>query len=111
VAAPTIFSGAITGAGNTTTTPVYLGDVGSPVNCLVAVTAASGTTPSLVITLQWSWDNSTWVTGNAGEAFASITGVSSALLTVPSRAPYVRASWPLPGGTTPNFTTVIAIWS
>ena len=108
---PTIFSGSITAAGNTTSTPVALGNVGSPVNCLVAVTAATGTTPSLVITLQWSWDNSTWVTGNSSEAFASITGVSSALLTVPSRAPYVRASWPLPGGTTPNFTTVIAVWS
>lgn len=111
MATTTIFSGAVTAAGNTASVPVYLGDVGSNVNCLVAVTAVSGTSPSLSVSLQWSWDGTTWVTGSAAEAFAAFTAVGNQLLTVPSRGLYFRASWPLPAGTTPSFTVTIALWS
>lgn len=86
------------------------GNIGGPVSCHVAVTAASGTSPSLVVSLQWSANNSTWIASNTDETFAAITTTGAALLTVPSRAAFVRAAWTVTG-TTPSFTTAIALWS
>jgi hypothetical protein len=102
---------ALTTSGNSTSVAVQpVGNVGGAVSCHVAVTAVSGTNPTLTVSLQWSWNNSTWITANADETFATITATGAALLTVPSRAPYVRAAWTVTG-TTPSFTAAIALWS
>lgn len=102
---------AITTSGNSTGVQVQpVGNVGGPVSCHVSVTAVSGSTPALTVSLQWSWNNSTWISGNADETFAPITATGAALLTVPSRAPYVRAAWTVTGGT-PSFTAAVALWS
>lgn len=102
---------ALTTSGNSAGVAVQpLGNVGGLVNCHVAVTAVSGSTPTLTVSLQWSWNNSTWVNANADETFATITATGAALLTVPSRAPYVRTAWTVTGGT-PSFTAAIALWS
>jgi hypothetical protein len=102
---------AITTSGNSSGVAVQpVGNVGGPVSCHVAVTAVSGSTPTLTVSLQWSWNNSTWISANADETFATITAVGAALLIAPSRAPYVRAAWTVTGGT-PSFTAAIALWS
>ena len=101
----------LTTSGNATGVSVQpVGNVGGAVSCHVAVTAVSGTTPSLTVSLQWSWNNSTWISANSDETFAAFTAPGAALLTVPSRAPFVRAAWTV-SGTTPSFTTAIAVWS
>lgn len=63
------------------------------------VTAASGTSPTLDVTIQTSRDGSTWYTSGT---FAQKTGVSneSKVFAVDR---FVRASWTI-GGTTPSFT-------
>jgi hypothetical protein len=87
-----------------------VGNVGGPVYCHVAVTAVSGSTPTLVVSLQWSWNSSTWITANTDETFTTFTSVGAALLVVPSRGLYVRSAWTV-AGTTPSFTAAIALWS
>lgn len=102
---------ALTTSGSSTGVAVQpVGNVGGAVSCHVAVTAVSGSTPTLTVSLQWSWNNSTWINANADETFAVMTTTGAALLTVPSRAPYVRAAWTVTGGT-PSFTAAIALWS
>jgi hypothetical protein len=101
----------LTTSGNSAGVAVQpVGNVGGAVSCHVAVTAVSGTTPSLTVSLQWSQNNSTWVNANADETFAPITAAGAALLTVPSRAAFVRAAWTVTGST-PSFTAAIAVWS
>lgn len=102
---------ALTTSGNSTGVAVQpVGNIGGPVSCHVAVTAVSGSSPTLIVSLQWSWNNSTWITASADETFTTMTTTGAALLTVPSRAPYVRAAWTVAGGT-PSFTAAIALWS
>ena len=80
----------------------------------VAVTAASGTTPTMTVAVQGSVDGSTWVTlgtvgangYNAGST--AVTAPSNLTTTATVRAvvpamPYVRYSSTI-GGTTPSFT-------
>lgn len=101
----------LTTSGNSSGIAVQpVGNVGGPVSCHVAVTAVSGSSPTLVVSLQWSWNNSTWITANADETFATVTAIGVALLTVPSRALFARAAWTVAGGT-PSFTVAIALWS
>jgi hypothetical protein len=66
------------------------------------VKAASGTTPSLVTTLQDSPDGVTWF-DIPGGAFAAATAVGLQRLVVPNVGPFVRAVHTVTG-TTPSFT-------
>jgi hypothetical protein len=101
----------ITTSGNSTGVAVQpVGNVGGAVTCHVAVTAVSGSSPTLTVSLQWSQNNSTWITANADETLATMTTTGAALLTVPSRAAFVRAAWTVTGST-PSFTAAIAVWS
>jgi len=101
----------LTTSGNSAGVAVQpVGNVGGPVSCHVAVTAVSGSSPTLGVSLQWSQNNSSWITANADETFAPITSTGAVLLTVPSRAAFVRAAWTVGGGT-PSFTAAIAVWS
>ena len=101
----------ITTSGNSSGVLVQpVGNVGGPVSCHLAVTAVSGSSPTLTVSLQWSQNNSTWITATTDETFATVTAAGAALLTVPSRALYVRAAWTVTGGT-PSFTAAIALWS
>lgn len=63
------------------------------------VTAASGTSPTLDVTIQTSRDGTTWYTAGT---FAQRTGIAneSKVFAIDR---HVRASWTI-GGTTPSFT-------
>lgn len=77
-------------------------DVGSKSgSCLtLSVTAASGTTPTLDITVSTSEDNSTWRTLGT---FTQATGTTSERKSFGKPDRYMRAVATL-GGTTPSFT-------
>lgn len=68
---------------------------------LLDVTAASGTTPSLTVTVETSGDGSTgW---RSAGAFAAKTAVSQERLSLGNLDRFVRVSWTITG-TTPSLT-------
>lgn len=66
---------------------------------LLDVTARTGTTPTLDVTIQTSYDGITWRTAGTFTQ-ATATGQQRGIFTLDR---YVRAAWAV-GGTTPNFT-------
>jgi hypothetical protein len=97
---------------STTGTAVELGDKRT-MNIEVAVTAASGTTPTLTVDIEGSHDGLTWYQlarigsngfrlGGVGTAPADITTTGTHRATVPA-ARYVRYKSNI-AGTTPSFT-------
>lgn len=78
---------------------IELGDL--PTMCIdLTVSAASGTTPTLDVTIQTSKDNATWRTV---ASFAQKTGVSTERKSFTGCDRFVRANCVI-GGTTPSFT-------
>lgn len=70
---------------------------------LLDITARSGTTPTLDVTVQDSVDGVSWATV---AAFAQQTAVGQVILRVAADKPFsrrLRVAWVV-GGTTPNFT-------
>lgn len=66
---------------------------------VLAITAASGTTPTLDVTVQTSRDGSTWYTAGTFTQ-ATTTGTERKVFALDR---YVRVIWTI-GGTTPSFT-------
>jgi hypothetical protein len=82
-------------------------DTGDTVSIWVNVTAVSGTTPTLDISVQWSPDGTTWAdVDTTPDAFAQITTTKAVVKTFPDRAKFYRVSWAV-GGTAPSFTFTI----
>lgn len=70
----------------------------------VHVTTATGTTPSMTLTLKWSHDGTTFGDPDAGaQTFTAITAAREAYLRVNVLGPYLRVDWAITG-TTPSFT-------
>lgn len=73
--------------------------------CVVLdVTAQSGTTPTLDVSVEWSADGTTWAVGDPADAFTQIaaaTGTKAKSFTV--KAPFYRLKWTI-AGTTPSYT-------
>lgn len=71
------------------------------------VTAASGTTPNLTVTIEESPNGSTgWATHSS---FAAKTGTGSQVIELKRRTqPFVRAAWTITG-TTPSFTFSVQV--
>jgi hypothetical protein len=85
-------------------TPVAT-DVHSTTRLDLNVTAASGTTPSMTVTVETSKDGATnWV---AAGAFAAVTTTGVTRKTVGGLDRFVRVSWAITG-TTPSFTFTVS---
>ena len=71
------------------------------------VTAVSGTSPTLVLSVQWS-DDGTNFGNNDGStvAFAAVTATGNVTKSIPVRAPYMQLVWTITG-TTPSFTFTV----
>ena len=69
----------------------------------LAITAASGATPSLTVTIEHSEDGSGWVTHTA---FAAATGPGTQRRVVSGLDRFVRCTWAITG-TTPSFTFAV----
>ncbi len=76
------------------------------VNLLVNVTAVSGTTPSMALTVEWSNDGSVWYKSDPPDAFTAITAVGTAVKQFVAKAHQFRVVWALTG-TTPSFTFAV----
>ena len=97
-------STALTATGNTTGMDV--GGAGT-LRAQIQVSAVSGTTPSVTVTIQTSHDNGAtdaWRT--AGAAFSAITTVSNSPWQSFAVDRYVRVAYTV-SGTTPSLTTTV----
>lgn len=71
---------------------------------VVDVTAVSGTTPNLALTLEWSLDGTTWATTDpTPDGFTAITATGTKIKRFPVLANFYRIVWTITG-TTPSFT-------
>lgn len=98
---PTPVAATVTATGVTPTLPI----TNKGTMCLtLAVTAASGTTPSLTMTIQTSPDGTTW---RNLQAFTAAPAVTSQRLSITGVDRYVQGSYVV-SGTTPSFTFTLS---
>ncbi len=89
---------------------VACGDGGNALCVGVHVTAASGTSPSMALTITWSHDGVNFAAGETVTSFAAITAAKQTTLRTTPQAPFYRLEWVLTG-TTPSFTFSANAWS
>lgn len=82
---------------------------GDNVGLLVAVTAVSGATPTMTLSVEWSHDGTTWAQADAPDTFSQITAASQKVKMFDRKAPYYRVVWTI-AGTVPSFTFSIKEW-
>ena len=75
----------------------------SGLTVLVAVTAVSGTTPTLDLKVQWSFDGVAFSDAETPDSFTQIIGVKSVVKQFTAKGPFYRLVYTV-GGTTPSFT-------
>lgn len=78
-------------------------DTGDTLALLLDVTVASGTSPTLTVSVEWSMDGATWAPAETADAFTQVTGITRKVRTFAVKAPHYRVVWVI-GGTTPSFT-------
>lgn len=69
----------------------------------VDVTAVSGTSPSLALSIAWSDDGSTFSQASPADTFTAITAVGSVAESFTPKGEFYRLEWTVTG-TTPSFT-------
>jgi hypothetical protein len=100
-AATIVGSAARTASGNSGALAAFGGEY---LNLGVHVTAVSGTTPSMTLTLRWSHDGVNFGDPDSGpQTFAAITAAKETYQRVNVLAPFLRIDWAITG-TTPSFT-------
>lgn len=74
---------------------------------LLEVTAVSGTTPSMALTVEWSHDGTTWFPAATPDTLgAAVTAAVKRVHSLEVKAPFCRIVWTITG-TTPSFTFAI----
>lgn len=82
---------------------VNVDDLGNNVCVQVVVSAASGTTPTLDISVEWSMDGTNYSPAATPDTFTQITTTTSVVKTFTTKGPLYRIVYAI-GGTTPSFT-------
>jgi hypothetical protein len=83
--------------------PLALADT-SVLDLEVAVTAVSGTTPSMTLSVTWSDDGTSFgAPDGGGDTFTAITAAGTVVKQVQVKGLYVQIAWAITG-TTPSFT-------
>lgn len=85
---------------------VLSADTGDTLSLVLNITAASGTTPTLVVSVEWSMDGSNWAPAETPDAFTQMTGTGLKAKVFQVKAPNYRIVWVV-GGTTPSFTFTV----
>lgn len=102
-----VTSAARTTSGQSAAVAVPLGR--TAVGVQVNVTAVSGTSPSLALTVEWSTDGTTWFKGDPADSFTAITAAATPAKSVTAKGDYMRLVWAITG-TTPSFTFAADLW-
>jgi hypothetical protein len=93
-------SSAKTASGNSA---LFSCPAGARVSVWVNVSAVSGTTPSMTLTVQWSMDGTNWADGDPADTFTAVTAVGAKVKDFARKASLMRLVWTI-SGTTPSFT-------
>jgi hypothetical protein len=99
---PTTFaaSAARTTSGNS---GAQVSEKGLSLHLLAAVTAVSGTTPSMTLSVEWSHDGTTFAASDPADVFTAVTAATNVVKAFANKAPFFRLVWTITG-TTPSFT-------
>lgn len=96
-------------AGDFTSAVIHCVRGGDNLNVGVVTTAHGGTTPTMDVKVQWSFDKVNWITV-AADAFTQITTSEVAVQKAFTlKAPYARVFFDQ-GGTNPTYTIVSHAW-
>lgn len=105
-----VTSAARTATGQSASTRVQRVAVSGKVGLILNCTAASGTTPTLDISIEWSADGTTFYAAQAADTFTQLTAAGGGAKSFDVKGPFYRVKWTI-AGTTPSFTfTVDAIY-
>lgn len=96
-----VSSAARTASGNSVA--LYAGTTANTVNVALFVTAVSGTTPSMTISIDWSNDGTTWFQSETPDTMTAVTATGNKVKPFVVKAQYFRIVWAITG-TTPSFT-------
>lgn len=96
------------GAGTYTSGPLAAAGVAADVLLAVHCTAASGTGPTLDVSLEESADGTTW-TAVPGSGITQLTAAGNRVAAAAITKNYVRVTSAV-AGTTPSFTYRVALW-
>lgn len=102
-AQPVIASGAVVTATSQSASVTVPSVAVDTVGVLVRATAVSGTSPSLTVSLQWSYDGTNFVAADPADSFTAITAAGGAAKAFTIKAPYFRLNYAV-SGTSPSFT-------
>ena len=70
---------------------------------LAVVSAASGTTPSMTLSVEWSADGTNFVPADTADSFTAITTANGLTKRFTTKSAFYRVVWTITG-TTPSFT-------
>jgi len=95
----------VTGSGARNTSGTGTGTVinSSMLGVTLNVTAVSGVAASLVLSVQWSADGTTFGAADPPDAFTAVTATGVVVKSFAAKAPFYRLAWAITG-TTPSFT-------
>lgn len=72
-------------------------------NVVLDCTAASGTSPTLDVEVQWSHDGTTWASAESADSFGQLTAAATKVEQYAIKGTHYRVKWTI-GGTSPSFT-------
>jgi len=84
-------------------TSAGFGTPADKLSVLLDVTAVSGTTPSMTVTVEWSSDGTNFATADPQDSMTAVTATGRKVKTFDVRAEHFRLAWAITG-TTPSFT-------
>jgi hypothetical protein len=93
-------SGAVTATGQSA---VFDEGSANDISVMLDVTAVSGTSPSMTVSVQWSNDGVTWFNADPADAFTAITAAGKVVKWFTVKGLYARLNYAITG-TTPSFT-------
>lgn len=105
VARDVVTSQTVTASGQGNTIPIARGSsTPSKITLGLNISAASGTTPTFDLAVQWSFDGgTTWLTGPTADSFPQFTANGSRAMSLDPKGDAYRLKWTV-AGTTPSFT-------
>lgn len=73
------------------------------ISLMLDVTAVSGTSPSLTLSVEWSPDATNWFTADPVDTFTAVTATGKKVKVFQVKGTTARVTWTI-SGTTPSFT-------